>query len=90
MAPFHRATEKINEVIGIEVQLYGRTTFRFLPVHQATNTLNLSCYQFKHEVKENTTRKVNVLTKKPHLARVLSVHFLSSPPATTVAIPHAA
>lgn len=78
MAPFHRATEKINEVIGIEVQLHGRTTFRFLPVHQASNTLNLSCYQFKHQVKENTTRKVNLLTKKPHLARVLPVHFKSA------------
>lgn len=44
LALVHRAIEKINEVIGIEVQIYGRFTFRPLHVHQASNTFNLSCY----------------------------------------------
>ena len=43
-ALFHRAIEKIKEVIGTEVQIYAQFTFRHLHVHQASNTFNLSCY----------------------------------------------
>ena len=54
---------RAQQATGVELQLYGRYTFRHLHVHHASNTFSLSCYQFKYQVQKNTTGKVSRLTK---------------------------